>query len=55
MNQVVAAVGAVTYYGAGFQGGAPRHDQTIKQAQAAAIGMRRLLRAFPKTRELTPA
>lgn len=51
----VAAVGAVTHYGAGFQGGAPRHDQTIKQAQAAAIGMRRLLRAFPKTRELAPA
>ena len=51
----VAAIGAVTHYGSGFQGGAPRHDQTIKQAQAAAIGMRRLLRAFPKTRELAPA
>ena len=51
----VAAIGAVTHYGAGFQGGDPRHDQTIKQAQATAIGMRRLLRAFPKTRELTPA
>lgn len=51
----VAAVGAVTHYGAGFQGGAPQYDQTIKQAQAAAIGMRRLLRAFPRTRELAMA
>jgi len=51
----VAAVGAVTHYGAGFQGGAPRHDQTIKQAQATAISIRRLVRAFVKTRELTPA
>jgi purine-nucleoside phosphorylase len=48
----VAAVGAVTYYGAGFSGGAPSHSQTLKQAQAGAIGLRRLLRAFPKTREL---
>ena len=48
----VAAVGAVTYYGAGFSGGAPSPSTTLKQAQAAAIGMRRLLRAFPKTREL---
>jgi purine-nucleoside phosphorylase len=48
----VAAVGAVTYYGAGFSGGAPSSSTTLKQAQAAAIGMRRLLRAFPKTREI---
>ena len=48
----VAAVGAVTYYGAGFSGGAPSPSTTLKQAQAAAIGMRRLLRAFPKTREI---
>ncbi len=48
----VAAVGAVTHYGAGFQGGAPSHGQTLKQAQATAIGLRRLLRVFPKTREL---
>ena len=48
----VAAVGAVTYYGAGFSGGAPSHSTNLKQAQAAAIGLRRLLRAYPKTREL---
>ena len=48
----VAAVGAVTYYGAGFSGGAPNHSTTLKQAQAAAIGLRRLLRVFPKTREI---
>jgi purine-nucleoside phosphorylase len=48
----VAAVGAVTYYGAGFSGGAPSHSQVLNQAQAAAIGMRRLLRIFPKTREI---
>ncbi len=51
----VAAIGAVTHYGAGFQGGAPSHDQTLRQAHAAAIGLKRLLRAFPKTREMTPA
>ncbi len=48
----VAAVGAVTYYGAGFNGGAPSSSTTLKQAQAAVIGMRRLLRALPKTREM---
>ncbi len=51
----VAAVGAVTHYGAGFSGGAPSHSTTLKQAQAAAIGMRRLLRALPRTRELAGA
>ena len=51
----VAAIGAVTHYGAGFQGGAPSHDHTLRQAQAAAFALRRLLRAFPRTRELTPA
>lgn len=48
----VAVVGAVTHYGAGFQGGAPSQDQTLRQAQGCAIGLRRLLRAFPRTREL---
>ncbi|MDE2363808.1 MAG: purine-nucleoside phosphorylase [Hyphomicrobiales bacterium] len=48
----VAAVGAVAYYGAGFSGGAPSPSVVLKQTQAAAIGMRRLLRALPKTREI---
>ncbi len=47
----VAAITVVTNFGAGFQGGNPDHAETLKQAQAGAIGLRRLIRGFLKTPE----
>ncbi|MFV0279872.1 MAG: purine-nucleoside phosphorylase [Rhodoblastus sp.] len=49
----VAAIAAVTYYGAGFQDAAPQHDQTLRQAQATAVNIRKLLRTFVKMGETT--
>lgn len=51
----VAALTVVTHYGAGFSGGRPTHADTIKQAQAGAIPVKRLLRAFLRTRDLERA
>lgn len=49
----VAAVTLVANFGAGFSGGNPSHSETIAHAQAGALSLRRLLRAFFKTREKT--
>ncbi len=47
----VAAVTLLTNFGAGFQGGNPSHSQTRDAAAQGAIGLRRLLRAFLRTKE----
>ena len=47
----VAAVSIVTNFGAGFQGGNPSHAETREIAMQGAISLRRLLRAFLKTKE----
>ena len=47
----VAAISIVTNFGAGFQGGNPSHAETREIAMQGAISLRRLLRAFLKTKE----
>ena len=47
----VAAVAMLTNFGSGFQGGAPTHSQTREAAAQGAISLRRLLRAFLRTKE----
>jgi purine-nucleoside phosphorylase len=47
----VAALSIVTNFGAGFQGGNPTHAETREIAMQGAISLRRLLRAFLKTRD----
>ena len=47
----VAAISIITNFGAGFQGGNPSHTETREIAMQGAISLRRLLRAFLKTRE----
>lgn len=47
----VAAVAVVTNFGAGFSGGNPTHAQTIEVAHQGAISVKRVIRAFLKTRD----
>jgi purine-nucleoside phosphorylase len=47
----VAALSIVTNFGAGFQGGNPSHAETREIAMQGAISLRRLLRAFMKTKD----
>ena len=47
----IAALAVVTNFGAGFSGGNPSHSETKSVAMQGAIGLRRLLRAFLKTKE----
>ena len=47
----VAAIAMLTNFGAGFQSGNPGHAQTRDVAAQGAIGLRRLLRAFLRTKE----
>jgi purine-nucleoside phosphorylase len=47
----VAAVSVITNFGAGFSGGNPSHTQTKEVAMQGAIALRRLVRAFLKTKE----
>ena len=47
----VGAVSVVTNFGAGFLGGAPSHAQTHEIARQGSIGLRRLIRAFFKSRD----
>lgn len=47
----VAAITAITNFGAGFSGGNPSHSETREVAMQGAIGLRRLVRAFLKTKE----
>ena len=47
----VAGISIITNFGAGFQGGNPSHTETREIAMQGAISLRRLLRAFLKTRE----
>ncbi len=48
----VAALTVITHFGAGFSGGRPNYADTIKQAQAGSIPVKRLLRAFLRARDL---
>jgi purine-nucleoside phosphorylase len=47
----VAAIAVVTSFGAGFSGGSPTHGETRQQALSGLISLRRLLRAFLKTKD----
>jgi purine-nucleoside phosphorylase len=47
----VAAIAVVTSFGAGFSGGNPSHAETRQQALSGLISLRRLMRAFVKTKE----
>jgi purine-nucleoside phosphorylase len=47
----VAAIAVVTSFGAGFSGGNPTHGETRQQALSGLISLRRLIRAFLKTRD----
>jgi purine-nucleoside phosphorylase len=47
----VAAIAVVTSFAAGFSGGNPTHGETRQQALSGLISLRRLLRAFLKTKE----
>ena len=47
----VAAIAVVTTFGAGFSGGNPTHGETRQQALSGLISLRRLIRAFLKTKE----
>ena len=47
----VAAVAVITNFGAGFSGGNPSHSETKEVAMQGAIGLRRLVRAFLRTKE----
>jgi purine-nucleoside phosphorylase len=45
----VTAVAVVTNFGAGFQNGNPTHNETMQQAKAGSIALRRLIRSVLKT------
>jgi purine-nucleoside phosphorylase len=47
----VGAIAVVTSFGAGFSGGNPTHSETRQQALSGLISLRRLIRAFVKTKE----
>jgi purine-nucleoside phosphorylase len=47
----VAAIAVITSFGAGFSGGNPTHAETRQQALSGLISLRRLVRAFVKTKE----
>jgi purine-nucleoside phosphorylase len=47
----VAAIAVVTSFGAGFSGGNPSHAETRQQALSGLISLRRLVRAFVKTKD----
>jgi purine-nucleoside phosphorylase len=47
----VGALALITNFGAGFQGGNPTHAQTRTAATNGAVGLRRLMRAFLRTKE----
>ena len=47
----VAAIAVVTSFGAGFSGGNPSHTETRQQALSGLISLRRLVRAFLKTKD----
>jgi purine-nucleoside phosphorylase len=47
----VAAIAVITSFGAGFSGGNPTHAETRQQALSGLISLRRLIRAFIKTKE----
>jgi purine-nucleoside phosphorylase len=47
----VAALSIITNFGAGFQSGNPTHTETREIAMQGAISLRRLLRAFTKTKD----
>jgi purine-nucleoside phosphorylase len=47
----VGAIAVVTNFGAGFSGGNPTHAQTREVAQQGSISVRRVIRAFLKTRD----
>ena len=47
----VAALSLITNFGAGFANGDPSHTETKSMAQSGAIGLRRLLRSFLRTKE----
>jgi purine-nucleoside phosphorylase len=46
----VAALAVITNYAAGFSGGAPNEEQTQRAALGAAIGLKRLVRNFLRTK-----
>lgn len=47
----VAAIAVITSFGAGFSGGNPTHAETRQQALSGLISLRRLMRAFFKTKD----
>lgn len=47
----VAAVGVITNFGAGFSGGDPTHAQTTEIAHQGSISVKRLIRAFLKSKD----
>jgi purine-nucleoside phosphorylase len=47
----VGVIAVVTSFGAGFSGGNPTHAETRQQALSGLISLRRLIRAFVKTKE----
>jgi purine-nucleoside phosphorylase len=47
----VGVIAVVTSFGAGFSGGNPTHAETRQQALSGLISLRRLVRAFVKTKE----
>ncbi|MBV8850824.1 MAG: purine-nucleoside phosphorylase [Methylobacteriaceae bacterium] len=47
----IAAIAVITSFGAGFSGGAPTQGETRQQALSGLISLRRLVRAFVKTKE----
>ncbi|MEA2841027.1 MAG: purine-nucleoside phosphorylase [Methylobacteriaceae bacterium] len=47
----VAAIAVVTTFGAGFSGGNPTHAEVRQQALSGLISLRRLMRAFLKTKD----
>ena len=47
----VAAISIITNFGAGFTNGNPSHSETKAMAASGAIGLKRLLRAFLRTKE----
>jgi purine-nucleoside phosphorylase len=47
----VAAIAVVTSFGAGFSGGNPSHAETRQQALSGLISLRRLVRAFVRSKD----
>ena len=47
----VGSIAVITSFGAGFSGGNPTHTETRQQALSGLISLRRLVRAFLKTKE----